>query len=354
MQIPLIAQFIIAIASLIVVHELGHLIAAKLMGIPVEEFGIGFPPRVVRLFTWGGTDFTLNWIPLGGFVRPKGETDPDVPNGLAAANPWKRIFVLLAGPAANLLLAIVLYAVIFLQIGGPDTSQVQVFSVEAGSPAAEAGLEVDDVILAINGETADSTEELHNLIYANLGEPIALTYQRDGRTNTVNLIPRDPPPASGAIGIGMGHPRIPVDGFLALYFGGQATGDIIQELATLPGQLINSNNAGQEGRLIGYKGMFDIYTEVRSADAELASEIPAAINTMSFFASISISLGILNLVPIPALDGGRILFSIPEILTGRRIPAAYENAINLVGFAALILLMIYVNLQDFLNPLSIP
>lgn len=354
MELPLLAQFIIAIASLIIVHELGHFVASKMMGIPVEEFGIGFPPRIVRLFTLGGTDFTLNWIPLGGFVLPKGEKDPEVPNGLAAASPWRRIFVLAAGPAANLLAAVLLYALIFFQIGGPDTSQVQVFSVETGSPAAEAGLRVDDVIVAINGETASSTGEFHDLIYARLGEPIELTYERAGQTRMVELIPRDPPPITGAIGIGMGHPRVPVNGWEALYFGGQATGDVITVLAKLPGQLLGGDNVGEEGRLIGYKGMFDIFTEVRAADTELAAEVPAAINTFSFFASISISLGILNLMPFPALDGGRILFAVPEMLTGRRIPQRFENAVNLIGLATLLLLMIYVNLQDFLNPITIP
>ena len=354
MEIPLIVQFVIAIASLIVVHELGHLLAAKLMRIPVEEFGIGFPPRLVRLFTLGETEFTLNWIPLGGFVRPKGESDPEVPNGLAAANPWRRIFVLASGPAANLLLAVLLYAVIFLQIGGPDLSRVQIFGVEPGSPADQAGLQTDDIILSINGEATNSTDELHNLIYAHLGETITLNYERHGQTRTVELIPRDPPPQSGAIGIAMGHPRVPMGALQALYFGGQTTDEIIQALAELPGQLMGSENSGEEGRLIGYKGMFDIFTEVRAADTELAEEVPAAINTLSFFASISISLGILNLVPIPALDGGRILFAIPEIIFGRRIPPAYENAINLVGLTALFLLMIYINLQDFLNPISLP
>jgi regulator of sigma E protease len=93
-----IATFVAALAGLILIHEFGHFVAARLMKIEVEEFGLGFPPRLVTLFTWKETRFSLNWIPLGGFVRPKGENDPSIPDGLAAANPWKRLFVLFAGP----------------------------------------------------------------------------------------------------------------------------------------------------------------------------------------------------------------------------------------------------------------
>jgi regulator of sigma E protease len=109
-----------------------------------------------------------------------------------------------------------------------------------------------------------------------------------------------------------------------------------------------------QGRLVGYKGMYDIYTEVREADAAPDSGLPAGVNTLSFFASISVSLGLLNLLPVPALDGGRILFTLPELLFRKRVPPAYENAVNLVGLALLLFLMVYINLQDFLNPLVIP
>ncbi|MGB9639805.1 MAG: site-2 protease family protein, partial [Anaerolineales bacterium] len=100
--------FIGGIALLIILHEFGHFLAAKLLKVDVEEFGIGFPPRILKLFTAGGTEFTLNWIPLGGFVRIKGENDPDVPGGLAAANPWIRFAVISAGPITNILIGIIL------------------------------------------------------------------------------------------------------------------------------------------------------------------------------------------------------------------------------------------------------
>jgi regulator of sigma E protease len=121
----------------------------------------------------------------------------------------------------------------------------------------------------------------------------------------------------------------------------------------LPGQLLRGEASGDQGRLVGYKGMYDIYTQVREADNAPDSTLPPGVNTLSFFASISVSLGLLNLLPVPALDGGRILFTLPEILFRKRIPAAYENAVNFIGFGLLLLLIVYINLQDFLHPISV-
>ncbi|MCW5875631.1 MAG: site-2 protease family protein [Anaerolineales bacterium] len=346
--------FIIALVSLIVVHELGHLLAAKFSGIKVKEFGIGLPPRVIKLFKWGETDFTLNALPLGGFVLPEGENDPNVPGGLSAAPPWKRIFVLIAGPAMNILAAILLYFIIFMQIGSPDLNTVQIMDTSPGSPAEMAGLRAGDVVLSVNGEEIHSSEALQNIIYANLGQEVELTYLRDGQSHTIRLTPRNPAPADGAIGIAMGHPSGPAHPVEALSLGGQMVGQQANALARLPGRLLSGNASEEEGRLIGYKGMYDIYTAVRAADTAPESTLPPGVNTMSFFASISISLGFLNLLPLPALDGGRILFTLPELLFRRRIPPIYENAVNFVGFALLLMLLVYINIQDFLNPIVLP
>ena len=346
--------FVIAIALLIVVHELGHLLAAKLSNIKVEEFGIGFPPRLIRLFKWGETQFTLNSIPLGGFVRPAGETDTGVSGGFAAAKPWARIFVYVSGPLMNLLAALLIYTFIFLQLGKPDLSRVEIMDVSADSPAQTAGLAPGDIVLSVNGEAIDSSEELRGLIYANLGKPIEITYLRAGQNFTTLLVPRNPAPADGAIGISMGHPLIPINPVEAVVVSGQAIYEQASALIALPGRMIRGEVSAEEGRLVGYKGMYDIYTEVREADASPGSNLPAGINTLSFFASISVSLGLLNLLPVPALDGGRILFALPEILFKKRIPQNYENVVNAIGLALLLLLIVYINLQDFLNPIVIP
>src|SRR5512147_1968119 len=153
--------FILVFGGMVIVHELGHFIAARLCKIEVEEFGVGLPtPGAITLFTWQGTRFTLNWLPFGGFVRPKGENDPNVPGGLAAASPWKRLVVLFASPLMNLLTAILIYSIIFTRVGVPDTNRVLVASVTEGSPAAAAGFKADDIFVSGNGQPIHNYDEL--------------------------------------------------------------------------------------------------------------------------------------------------------------------------------------------------
>jgi regulator of sigma E protease len=254
----------------------------------------------------------------------------------------------------NILTALLLFAFIFAQLGKPNVNVVEIMDVSAGSPAAAAGLQAGDTVLSVNGEEINSTEELRAIIYANLGEGIEFTFERNGQVSTVSLIPRNPPPDDGAIGIAMGNPSIPIGFGEALVYSGQALFEQGRALATLPFRLLSGEVSADQGRLVGYKGMYDIFTEVREADAAPENTLPPGVNTLSFFASISLSLGLLNLLPVPALDGGRILFTLPELLFRKRIPPAYENAVNLVGLAVLLLLLVYINLQDFINPVVIP
>lgn len=348
-----IAQFVGALAALIIIHELGHFIIARLLKVEVEEFGIGFPPRVVTLFHAWGTRFSLNLLPFGGFVRPKGENDPSVPGGLAASSPWVRLSVLLAGPVANLVVGVALYALIFSKIGMPITDQVQIMEVAINSPAAQAGLLPGDLILAVDDSKINSTEALHDAIYASLDQPTRITFLRNGQEGETTLVPRSQPPeGEGAIGIVMGNPTKSVSMLTALPVGFTAVFEHGRELLAFPVRMIRGQTAPEEGRLVGFKGMFDIYQQVRQS--EPTPNIPASVNVLGFFATITISLGILNLLPIPALDGGRILFVLPEIVLGRRIPPRYENAINLVSFAMLLMLLLFINLQDFLNPIKLP
>mgnify|MGYP000542523149 CR=1 FL=1 len=333
-------QFIGGLAILIIVHELGHFLSARALGVDVEEFGIGFPPRLVKLFKVGGTIFSINWIPLGGFVRLKGENDPSVPGGLAAASPWVRLGVLFAGPLMNLAVGVLLAIVFIYSLGEPVLDRVQVQGVALGSPAEQAGLLAGDEILRVNGQEIDTVEQLHEIIYANLGQEVQITYLRGEQVGEVSLVPRNPPPEEGAIGISMGYVVQPTTWAKAIPGGLRLAVDYGRSVLTLPFRILRGEISPEEGRPVGYKGMFDIYQQIR--------------NPLWFFMVISMSLGIFNLLPIPALDGGRILFTLPEIVLRRRVPAQYENIIHLVGFALLILLLLYVNLQDFLNPVQLP
>ena len=335
-------QFVIGLGILIILHEFGHFIVARLLHVEVEEFGIGFPPRMVKLFEAGGTEYTLNWIPLGGFVRPKGENDPSVPGGLAAANPWTRLAVLFAGPVMNIGLGIALAILFFYTLGDPVLSKVRIDGIAPDSPAQQVGLQVGDIILRVNNQPIDSMESLQMTIQDNLGKSTEVVYQRDGQTNSVELTPRqNPPPNEGAIGVLLGNPTQPIGFGTAISRGFTAAVDYGRAILQLPVNLIRGQSPPGESRgFVGYKGMFDIYQQIR--------------NPLYFFMAVSFSLGILNLFPIPALDGGRILLTLPEILLRRRIPPRYENMIHLVGFAVLLILLIYINVQDFVNPIKFP
>lgn len=348
----LIGEFVLGLILLIILHELGHFLAARLLKIGVDEFGIGFPPRLARLFTWGGTVFSLNWIPLGGFVRVKGENDPDVEGGLAAAKPWKRLLVYVAGPTANLLTAVVLFTLVFGQLGViPDMRTVRLDFIEEGSPAALAGLLVNDIIRQANGEPIRSTDQLRNVIYSNLGKTFELTIERDGQTVTLEVTPREnPTPDQGALGVIMGNPTRPFTLGSGLMAGFNQISAYVNALGDVVGRLVSRQATAEDVGLVGIVGMGEFYVELRQA--EPAPGVPRSTNSLAFFATISLSLGLLNLLPIPALDGGRILLTLPELITGRRVPPQYENLLNSASFVLLLLLLIYINLRDVFNVIT--
>ncbi len=334
-------QFIAGLAILIVIHELGHFLAARLLKVDVEEFGIGFPPCVATMFESKGTKFTINMIPLGGFVRPKGENDPEVEGGLAAASPWVRLGVLFAGPLMNIAVGIILAVVLLYNLGEPVPDRVLVLQVVPGSPAEQAGLEAGDFILQINDIPVKTTDDLYEAIYANLGSETTLLYERGDQLVETMVVPREnPPPEEGAIGIAMGYDTQPTTITKAIPRGFVVAVDYTKNVLSLPVRIAQGDVSPEQGRPLGYKGMFDVYQEIQ--------------NPLWFFMVISLSLGIFNLFPIPALDGGRILLVLPEILIRRRVPQKFENTLHLVGFTVLIILLIYINIQDFINPVQIP
>lgn len=357
--IQTIIEFVIAFGILLFLHEFGHFITSRMFGIEVEEFGFGFPPRLVRLFTWKGTEFTLNWIPFGAFVRPKGENDPAIPGGLASANPWKRLGVLVGGPFLNILTGIVIFAILFSKTGVPDTKKVQIMEVAQGSPAEMAGILPNDIISKINSTEITDTTQLASLVKANLGQEITLTLSRQEKFLEVKATPRvNPPPNQGSLGIVMGNPVRPITVWQAIPYSLMATGAQGVALITMPIMLIRGQVAAEDARMVGPVGMYDIYSQVRSRDisAEAQPSSPAAetMNRFWLLGVISIALGFTNLLPIPALDGGRIIFVLPELLFRKRVPAQYENMIHLIGFAALLALMVYVTTQDITNRIILP
>ena len=350
----IVIHVLVAIAGLIFIHEFGHFLAARLLGVEVEEFGIGFPPRMATLFHAGGTRFSLNWLPLGGFVRPKGENDPSLPGGLAAASPCVRIAILAAGPVFNLLAAVFLFSFLFLKFGLPIPGPLRIDQVLTDSPADRAGLLPDDLIQQVNGDAVASQSALRELVEINKGYDLKFSILRQGSREDVVVKPTQDLGLAGELGIAVNasYSSRQVSTFDALYLGILGAGSQVQALVTLPARVLGGSVTPEDARLVGYKGIVDVYRGLRQT--EIQAGLPADVIFLFFTASISVSLGLVNLLPIPALDGGRILLTLPEILFHRRIPRFYQAILNTGSMAALIFLMIYINLQDFINPATMP
>ena len=314
-----------------------------------------------------GTRFTFNWLPLGGFVRPKGENDPNIPGGLAAASPWKRLAVLFAGPLMNLLAAIVLYAIIFNRVGVPDTSRVLVVSVSENSPAAQGGLRDGDIFVSGNGQPIHSYEQLRAIVDASVDTPVHFVIDRDGQQIELSATPRMSDTEGRAlIGVGLGVPFKQRSSWTeTLQLGAQYTGYSVRTMISLPAQLLRGQLAPEQGRIIGLKGIFDILGQSVSHDVQASNEnaanpqpattapIDQPVRTLELLASLTISLGVFNLFPFPALDGGRIIFILPELIFRRRVSPRIENLIHGLGMAVLLIFMLYVNVMDFINPVTV-
>ncbi len=357
MNVLTLLEFVLFFGLMLFVHELGHYLVAKLFKIQVEEFGFGFPPRMVKLFQLKETTFSLNWIPFGAFVRLSGENDPSVPGGFGSARPLARIAVLLGGPVANLLLGIVLFSVMFTQTGVPDSSKVMIASVEQQSPASQAGMEVGDIILRINQTPVTSMEQLIQIVQANKGKEVGILLQRGNEQISTTAVPRvDPPPGQGALGISMTNPITRTSWLRTVPLSASATFEQARLILQMPGRLIRGEVSGEEARVVGPVGIYSMFSQAREIDEENAASADPFNRTLTLrlMTVITIALGLTNLLPIPALDGGRILFILPEVITRRRIPPQYENIVHLVGFVALILLMFYITAQDILNPIRLP
>lgn len=352
-----IIEFVLALGTIILLHEFGHFIIGRLNKIEVEEFGIGFPPRAFKLFTWQGTLFTINWVPLGGFCKFKDEEGLNTAGGLSAANKWARFTTLLGGPAMNLVLATVLFAIVISQFGIPQTNVAQINSVVAGSPAEMAGFKSGDIFVSVNGEKINSVEQIINITQTSLGKEMDIVVNRNNQKIFLQITPRsNPPTGEGPMGIILTNPIVPVSFFQSIPAGAQTTIGMLRQLISLPFLVLRGQVDSSQMRLISPKGIYDIYSQVRT-ESEKATNNDAKLvllNMVSFFGVISAGFGFSNLLPIPAVDGGRIFFMIPELLFNKRIPAKFENAVHTIGFTVLLAIMILVFIQDFVNPIILP
>jgi regulator of sigma E protease len=342
--------FVVVLGVLIFGHELGHFLIAKWRGVKIEEFGIGFPPRLATLFTAGGTEYTLNWIPFGGFVRPAGENDPDVPGGLASSSKLTRTLVLIAGPTANILLAFFAFLFAF-KFAAPDVDRVLITDVVPGSPAQTAGIQPGDIVEQVGGEQIDSFQSLQVVIGGSLGEPLEFTLLREGEYVELQLVPREEfPEGQGPIGATLGYPPDQLGWFESAGLSLDSIRTQVMAIVQLPGRIISGAASEQETRVAGLKGIHDMIAW--ASDIDQSSQRPFF--TLNIVGVISIGLAVANMLPIPALDGGRLLFVLIEAVIGRRVSPRLEGLAHAIGFVLLLILMVYFNLQDFVNPIELP
>ena len=335
----------LAVLSVILfAHELGHFITAKASGIFVEEFGMGFPPRVFS-FKWGETRFSLNAIPFGGFNKIAGEEDPSVPRSLASKRIGTRLLVISAGSLMNFLLAIILFSVVFMIPRDVLVGQVVVEDVAPGSPAAMAGISPGDTILSVDEKPMKNNSELGQYIQYNLGKEVTILVQHsDSTTENIQVVPRwNPPEGQGAIGVEIRTANATVitqsDPFWRAVPLGASK--LLTYLVLYKDGLAGIFSGEAEASFFGPVGIAQLTGEVAKLGIRPLLDLAAL---------FSLLLGMFNLLPIPAADGGRIAFVLLEwVRRGKRIPPRVEGIIHMVGFALLMLFLLTLTYQDILR-----
>ncbi|MDH7497444.1 MAG: RIP metalloprotease RseP [Syntrophomonadaceae bacterium] len=337
-----IVTALVVIAIIILAHEVGHFVMARREDIEVQEFALGFGPRLFGVRR-GETLYSVRILPLGGFVRMTGEggEDRDNPRGFAAKSPGAKVRVSAAGPLMNIALAAVIFVTTFTLVGIPTpVEDTVVGEAVVGKPAYEAGIREGDRIVAVAGQPVRDWEDFVKKVRASqAGQPLPLTIEREGRVLQVTVVPEaagtDQPPLVGVrqaltfrkVGVWEGLRQ----GFLQTF---QITWVLLLGLGHLfSGAASPSDVAGPVGitRMIG--------------DAAAGGWV----YLLNFAALLSINLGILNLLPIPALDGSRIVFALVEAVRGRPMEPEREGFIHFLGFVFLMALIALITYNDILR-----
>ncbi len=338
-----LVAFVVVLMVLVLAHELGHFTTAKLFGVKVDEFGLGFPPRIVS-FTHGETRYSLNALPVGGFVKLAGEEDPKVPRRLAAKPARVRVTVLAAGSLMNAILPVLLFTIAFLVPQDVVVGQVVVQQVVADSPAALAGIRAGDIVLSINDKALRNNADLQRAIQLNLGDPITMQVKhQDSNLATIRLVPRWRPPAGqGAVGIQVktDSPAIVSEHYPVWQAIPLGVRECIDTYVLFKNGIIGMFIGTAPAAVAGPIGIAQITGEVARAGFSPLLE---------FAAFLSINLAIVNILPLPALDGGRIAFVLIEKIRRKRVSPRVEGLVHMIGFAMLMALILLVTYQDIVR-----
>lgn len=361
--------FIIVIVALIVVHEFGHFVAAKLSGMRVDEFGLGYPPRALLLGKVGETEYTLNWLPFGGFVKIYGENGEQEAGGrdtraFSARPRILQAIVLAAGVTMNLVFAYVLITSALVsgtpralapeEVSSAQSAELAVANVLPGSPAARAGLLTGDSILSakdVGGEwSATDPKSFSAFVAASGGSEITLETKREGRLTSLNATPEVGVAASDPSRYALGV-EVATIGVVPLGFGAA----IVEGAHLMWGATVLT----AQGLWHFFYGVFTLSADLSqvAGPVGIAGAVGSASmqgwgDLFSVMAIISINLALINLIPIPALDGGRLFFVIIESVIRRPIKPRVSQAMNAIGFVFLILLMVVVTAHDIFKILG--
>ena len=351
--------FIIILGILVFVHEMGHFLFAKLFGIRVDEFGMGFPPRAIRLFKKGETEYTLNWIPFGGFVKIHGEdsldsSDPDFHRSMMAKKWWQQVIVLIAGVSMNIILAWFIFS--GLLMGGAPTlasqaedptllqnTHLTVLQVAENSPAQGAGIKAGDIITKVSSPAA---------ILANATPESFTEFIQNTKAGEVVTV---------SIDRGKDHLEIPVTPKSGIVEGRQAVGVAVDMVGIAPGMpFFKALGEGAKSAYYAVTGTFKAFGHLVSGKVSLETiSGPVGLTKMVgdaekigfsyvilLAAIISINLAVINILPLPALDGGRIVFVFIEAIIRRPLPKKFVEWTNGIGFFLLITLMLVITVKD--------
>lgn len=330
---------VVVFGGIVFVHEFGHFIAAKSVGVTVHEFSIGFGPRITSV-KYKGTDYSLRLLPFFSYVRWAGIEPGEEPSegNYLQKSVLQRAFVLAAGSASYFLLAAFLFSLLFGVVGvGQPTTVIQ--EVVPGYAAEKAGIRSGDKVIAVDGKPTNDWDTVVATIHASSGKRIVFTIERGGRTTSMDVIPTANPddPSKGFIGI---RPAM-----------------IAQRLS--PGRAILSGVSQTYAvTVMWFKGLVMMVTGRVRADVIGPVGIVQMIGEASRFglasvaglaAAMAVNLGALNLLPIPALDGSKLIFVLVEAIRGRPVDPEKENMVHLIGFAILLLVAVFITYKDILK-----
>ncbi|MBI5221297.1 MAG: site-2 protease family protein [Candidatus Magasanikbacteria bacterium] len=345
----------ISLVGLMIIHEFGHFIIAKKFGVKVEEFGIGYPPRLYGK-KFGETIYSLNLLPFGAFVRIYGQEERiENPRSFSGKPFWQKALIILGGVISFWIVSAILLSIV-MALGTPTiiedeenhnlvNPKVQIVAIAPNSPAEKAGIKIGDTITNIKYQVSnvkiDKVKDFQEFISTHKGQEVILTIQRGKENIDISLVPRASPPSDeGPIGIALVRTALKsFPWYIAPIEGVKATANLT--IAAVKGwgnALINLINRRPTGvQLMGPVGVFDLFTQVSQLGLNYF---------LQFVAIISIFVALFNILPIPVTDGGKFLILVIEKIRGKAINQKIEQNIDIVSFALLLILMVWITIKD--------